>query len=74
MRPALPWLIFMDIQMPKMVGIQAAKKILHDDVSTKVVMVTDYDNELFRWASLSAGAMGFVSEENLIELTNSILP
>lgn len=64
--------IFMDIQMPKMDGIQATKKILHGDASAKVVMVTDYDNESFRSASLNAGARGYVSKENLFEMTNFI--
>ena len=68
-RHYLDW-FFMDIQMTKTDGIQAAIKILHDDASAKVVMVIDYDNGSFRSASRNAEGRGCVSKENPLQLTN----
>lgn len=64
--------ILMDIQMPKLDGIAAAKKILSFDSSAKVVMVTEFDNESFRSAAKNAGVKAYVSKENLFELTDFI--
>lgn len=64
--------VLMDIHMPNMDGIQAAKIILQSDAMAKVVIVTDYDNESFRSAAKNVGAMAYISKENLFELLNYI--
>jgi len=67
-----PDVVLMDIQMPKMDGIQAMKKIMMSDERAKVIIVTDYNNESFRSAAQNAGARAYVSKENLFELSELI--
>lgn len=64
--------VLMDIQMPKMDGIQAMKKILQSDAMAKVVIVTDFDTESFRSAAKNVGATAYISKEDLFELLNYI--
>lgn len=64
-----PDIILMDVGMPVMDGIQAAKKIVENGSSSKIIMLTQHDNSQDILASLSAGASGYclkdVEEERL---------
>ncbi len=60
------------LNMPVMDGISAVKKIMGEHPSARIVMVTDSDNESFRSAAEKAGAYGYVSKENLFELSEFI--
>lgn len=54
-----PDVILMDVGMPVMDGIQAAKKILGNNPAIKVIMLTQHDNDRDILASLAAGASGY---------------
>jgi len=54
-----PDVILMDVGMPVMDGIQAVAKILEKDPTTKVIMLTQHDNDSDILASLAAGASGY---------------
>lgn len=54
-----PDVILMDVGMPVMDGIQAAKKILGNNPAIKVIMLTQHDNDGDILASLAAGASGY---------------
>lgn len=56
----LPDVVVMDIVMPIMSGLDAAKEICNKYKSTKVLMLTQYDDEENVLASRHAGAMGFI--------------
>lgn len=54
-----PDVILMDVGMPVMDGIQAAKKIVDSNPNIRVIMLTQHDNDRDILASLAAGASGY---------------
>lgn len=54
-----PDVILMDVGMPVMDGIQAAKLIVERDPTVKIIMLTQHDNDADILASLAAGASGY---------------
>ncbi len=63
-----PDLVLMDIRMTEMDGIRATKQIKEADPAAKVLIVTDYDDEKLRDEAMRAGAAGYISKENLLDL------
>lgn len=61
--------ILMDINMPVMDGISATRQIMVEHPAARVVMVSDTTEPSFRIAAEHAGACGYVSKENLFELS-----
>jgi DNA-binding NarL/FixJ family response regulator len=56
----LPDVVVMDIVMPVMNGLEAAKEICEKYKSAKVLMLTQYDDEENVLASRQVGAVGFI--------------
>jgi DNA-binding NarL/FixJ family response regulator len=66
-------IILMDIELPKMNGIEATKLIKEKYPKTKVIIFTSYKNEQRILASLACGACGYVLKNNKnIDLKNII--
>jgi DNA-binding NarL/FixJ family response regulator len=53
-------LAILDIAMPRMTGIQAAREISRRAPGVRVLMLSMYDNEQYLFESLRAGASGYV--------------
>ena len=64
-------LAVLDIAMPRMTGIQAAREITARSPATNILMLSMYDNEQYLFESLKAGASGYVlksaADTDLIE-------
>ncbi len=64
----LPDWVLMDWKMKQMDGITATRQIIGSFPEAKIVLVTQHDDRELRAAALEAGACGFVSKDELIEL------
>ena len=58
-RELRPDLVIMDIKMPEMDGIAAAKQLTHDKVAP-VLLLTAYSDREFVEGALDAGVMGYI--------------
>src|ERR1700741_1102082 len=64
--------ILMDVVMKNMDGITATKQVTHTHPEAKVVIVTQHDDPALREKAKRAGAIGFVSKENMVEIERII--
>ncbi|MFC6555559.1 BTAD domain-containing putative transcriptional regulator [Nonomuraea cavernae] len=55
-----PDVVLLDIQMPHLDGLAAARRILADDHPPKVIMMTTFGSDENLYAALRAGVSGFV--------------
>jgi two-component system, response regulator YesN len=60
-----PHLIFMDIQMPGMNGLQLTRKIKGENPNTRIAILTSYDLPEYREAALQYGADRFFVKSSL---------
>ena len=57
---AAPDLCILDVGMPRMTGLQAAREILAQRPGTTVLMLSMHDDEHYLFEALKAGASGYV--------------
>nr|WP_218135952.1 response regulator transcription factor [Nonomuraea jiangxiensis] len=66
-----PDLAILDIAMPRLTGLQAARELSRIQPDLRILMLTMYDNEQYFFEALSAGACGYVlksvADRDLIE-------
>src|SRR6476661_8894946 len=53
-------LALLDVSMPRMTGLQAAREITHRDPEVRVLMLSMHDSEQYLFEALDAGASGYV--------------
>lgn len=57
-----PDVVLIDIEMPVMNGLEAAKIITQRFTQTKVILFTSHDNKKIRRLAIQSGADGYVSK------------
>jgi DNA-binding NarL/FixJ family response regulator len=71
-----PDIAILDVSMPRMTGIQAAREIKSRRPNTSVLMLSMHDDERYLFDALRAGASGYVlkraADEELIEAIRSL--
>lgn len=60
-----PDVILMDISMPVMNGLEAARKIVRDCPHTRIILTTAMGADSYRRVSLDAGAAAFLDKASL---------
>ena len=66
-RDISPDVVVMDIRMPGMDGIEATQMITSGDTSTRVLMLTTFDDDDYVYGALRAGASGFLVKDMALE-------
>jgi DNA-binding NarL/FixJ family response regulator len=72
-----PDVVILDINMPKLNGVEAARKIRSKNHDVKILMLTMYENESFITDAISAGVNGYIFKmcdmEELLKAVHSIV-
>jgi DNA-binding NarL/FixJ family response regulator len=58
-----PNIILMDLNLPKMSGIEATKQIIQDQPDIGILVLTMYDDDSSVFAAMRAGARGYLLKE-----------
>src|SRR5690242_3507759 len=59
-----PNVVLMDIRMPELDGLEAARRILAADNSARILILTTFDLDEYVYEALRAGASGFVLKDD----------
>jgi DNA-binding NarL/FixJ family response regulator len=65
-RDLSPDLVFMDITMPGLNGLEATERITKSSPSTKVVILSRHEIDEYYWGALKAGASGYLLKKAAI--------
>ncbi|MBT2468656.1 response regulator transcription factor [Streptomyces sp. ISL-66] len=58
-----PDVVLLDIRMPRLDGLEAARQILAEAPDCRVIMLTTFDLDQYVYAALAAGASGFLLKD-----------
>jgi DNA-binding NarL/FixJ family response regulator len=66
-RDTCPDIVLMDIRMPGMDGIEATRMVTAGAGTTRVVILTTFDDDDYVYAALRAGASGFLVKDMALD-------
>jgi DNA-binding NarL/FixJ family response regulator len=76
-RSSEPDLAILDVSMPRMTGLQAAREIRRRSPKVRLLMLSMHDNEQYFFSALQAGACGYVlksaADEDLVAACRSAM-
>jgi DNA-binding NarL/FixJ family response regulator len=68
-----PDVVLMDIRMPVLDGLEAARRVLNESARIRIIMLTTFDLDRYVYAALALGASGFLLKDVTPEhLANSV--
>ena len=62
-----PDVALIDVEMPKMTGLEIARRLSSEKIKTKIVFLTMYKEEDMFNEAMDVGAFGYVLKENAVE-------
>jgi len=69
-------LVILDIAMPRLTGLQAAREMARRGLATRVLLLSMYDNEQYVFEAMKAGAAGYVlksvADRELVEACRAV--
>lgn len=63
-RALQPEVVLMDVRMPVLDGLAATREIVRLALSTRVLMLTTYDEDAYLYEAIRAGASGFLLKDS----------
>lgn len=72
-RSLRPDWVLMDIRLPGISGLEATRRIVHNDPAAKVLIVTQYNEFEYREEAAAVGAKGYVLKEDIGSIPSILL-
>jgi DNA-binding NarL/FixJ family response regulator len=66
-KSAHPDVVFMDISMPSLNGLEATERIVKEFPGVRVVILSRHDNAEYYWRALRVGASGYLLKKAVID-------
>jgi len=64
-----PDVLLLDIQMPKMSGVEVAQKLRAEQPETKIIALSAFDDREYIYGILSSGAAGYLTKDEANDVT-----